>query len=48
METGIGGTFVCGPICGFIAAGVVGVGGTYGTVLLFNWIFNESAEMMLV
>ncbi|NDI87664.1 RHS repeat protein, partial [Undibacterium sp. B2R-29] len=42
IPAGVGGTFVCGPVCGGIAAGAVLIGGTYAGKKIVNWWSSRS------
>ncbi len=43
-EAFIGGTVVCGPVCGIVAGGVVLIGGTYLTAKIFNSVSNSGGD----
>jgi RHS repeat-associated protein len=44
LPAAAGGTMVCGPICGGIAAGVVLIGGTYVAAKISNAIHNRKSD----
>ncbi|MFC4932712.1 EndoU domain-containing protein [Massilia sp. GCM10023247] len=43
IPAGVGGTFVCGPVCGGIAAGTVLIGGSYAGKKIVDW-WNSRSE----